>query len=142
LLRLSLAGVFGLLLVSGYVVAPVLFASAPSRQLAGMLAGSVFHVANLASLGLLAVAALLGWQQASRRFRLVLAGLALLLMLNEFGIAPEIAGLKAAGAVDRHIFARWHGLAAIIHLGATLLAASLVASSEHAREGRQYAGHH
>jgi len=139
-LRLSGAGIFGLLLVSGYVTAPVLFAQAPSRQLAGMLAGSVFHVANLAGLVLLAMMAVLGWRGMGRWMRAVLLGLALLLTLNEFGAAPVIARLKAAGDVDRHAFALWHGLAAVMHLVATLLAATLVAC--HGGERRLCAGHH
>ena len=100
----------------------------------------MFHVVNLAGLVLLAVMAVLGWRDTGRWMRTVLLGLALLLALNEFGVAPVIARLKAAGDVDRHVFALWHGLAAVMHLVATLLAAILVAC--HGSERRLCAGHH
>ncbi len=139
-MRLASAGIFGLLLASGYVTAPVLFAQAPSRQLAGMLAGSVFHVVNLAGFVLLAAVATLGWRGMGWWLQVALLGLALLLALNEFGVAPVIARLKAAGDVDRHAFVLWHGLAAVMHLVATLLAAMLVTC--HGGEGRLRARHH
>ncbi len=107
-----------------------------------MLAGSVFHVANLVALGLLAAVAGLWWHRAGGKVRAVLLGLVLLLALNEFAIAPVIADLKAAGAVDRHVFARWHGLAALVHLAATLLATALVVCAESVRERGQHAGYH
>ena len=53
--RICLALMLGLLLVMGYVVTPVLFASAGSVEIAGLLAGKLFHVAN-SGLLLLAVA--------------------------------------------------------------------------------------
>jgi len=52
--RLCLGLMLGLLVVPGYVVAPVLFANAGSASLAGTLAGDVFHMANTSILFLVA----------------------------------------------------------------------------------------
>ncbi|RMH62439.1 MAG: DUF4149 domain-containing protein [Zetaproteobacteria bacterium] len=136
--RLSLALMFGLLVVSGYVVAPQLFAHAGNRMLAGMLAGHVFHVANIGVM-LLGVAVLLFWLRggAGRLSWLLLIVALVLVALNEFVVAPEIQSLKAMapdgidalpkeGALHKQ-FALWHGISAMLHLLASLAMAVLVA---------------
>ncbi|HXH72798.1 MAG TPA: DUF4149 domain-containing protein [Mariprofundaceae bacterium] len=141
-LRLCLALMLGLLVVSGYLVAPLLFKYAGSQQLAGMLAGHIFHSANLGIL-FLAVAAAMFWlrmdgqgpSQNKLRWGLLLA-LVLLVAVNEFALAPKMAALKAAmGPIDllpkdnpqRAEFGMWHGISAVLHLLSTLAAAWLVA---------------
>ncbi|RMG91075.1 MAG: DUF4149 domain-containing protein [Zetaproteobacteria bacterium] len=143
--RLALALVFGLLVVSGYVVAPQLFAHAGNRHLAGDLAGHVFHLANIGALMLLASVAGFWWRMGLKSRRsawLVLLLLFMCLAINEFAVAPVIAGLKAQRALVApatgeaalpHSFAMWHGLSSVIHLLATLLAAWLVASAPQER---------
>ncbi len=139
--RLCLALVLGLLVVSGYVVAPVLFANAGSTTLAGALAGDVFHVANRGVIFLVA-AVMVFWLRMSKsgceigRLRWIFAVLVgALIAGNEFGIAPIIADLKAQiGSFDalaaddpqRQLFGLWHGVSAIIHLLASLCAVGLV----------------
>jgi len=137
-IRLSLALMLGLLVVSGYVVAPQLFAHAGDRMLAGMLAGHVFHVANIGVL-LLGAAVLMFWLRggAPRAHWLLLVCAMLLVSLNEFVIAPQIQALKAmapAGidALDAHHalrrqFALWHGASALLHLFSAIALAGLVA---------------
>jgi len=137
-LRLSLALMLGLLVVAGYLVAPLLFKYAGSQQLAGMLAGHIFHTANLGIL-LLAVAVGSFWLRMERQGRLrwgLLIALAVLVAANEFGLAPKMAALKEAmGPIDqlakddpqRAAFGILHGISAVLHLLATLAAAWLTA---------------
>ena len=137
-LRLCLAMQLGLLIVSGYVVAPVLFAKAESTMQAGMLAGNIFHIVNVGVL-FLAGAVASFWLRgnlAGRWHWLLLAMLVVLLAGNEFVVAPHIQAIKdSVGAIDtvpkgnpqRVQFGIYHGVSAICHLLATLCAALLVA---------------
>lgn len=140
--RLCLGLILGLLVVPGYVVAPVLFANAGSSSLAGSLAGDVFHMANTSILFLIA-AVLVFWFRMKKsgaeigKVRwLSLIIVALMVVGNEFGVAPVIADLKAqAGPIDgldkddpqRTLFGLWHGVSAVFHLIASLAAALLLA---------------
>lgn len=136
--RLCLALIFGLLLVPGYVVAPTLFAHAPSVTEAGMYAGKIFHISNVGVL-LLAAALAAFWLRLKSRGRLnwtLLVLCAAVVAAGEYGISPVLAELKAvAGSLDglpkddplRARFGMWHGISAAVHLVATLLAAALVA---------------
>lgn len=141
-LRLCLALMLGLLVVDGYVVAPLLFRFADSQHQAGMLAGHIFHTANLGIL-LLAAATAAFWMQFARqggkqgRWRwILLLSLVVLVGINEFALAPKMAALKAAmGPIDalakddpqRASFGMWHGISALLHLASTAVAALLVA---------------
>jgi len=140
--RLCLAMLLALLVVPGYVVAPVLFAKAGSASQAGMLAGEVFHVANIAIL-LLAVSLAFFWKcmqgQATKSSRwrwLLLFSVAALVAVNEFALAPVMADLKiqmgpiedvARDDPQRQLFGMWHGISAVLHLLATGMAVLLVA---------------
>lgn len=131
--RLLLASVFGLLLVPGYVVAPVLFAEASSSHVAGTLAGVIFHVCNLMILiAMMLVAMMWSLESVNRLSWILLLALGLAVCLNEFAISPVIVGLKVAmaeagpNAPDKAVFSLWHGLASAIHLASTLLAAVLL----------------
>jgi len=136
-IRLALALVLALLVVPGYIVAPVLFANLDSAAQAGSLAGSIFHVANRGIL-LLLVALMLFWRgRDAGRWRWILLGALLLLCgLNEFVLSPHMQALKDAmesidvlpkGDAQRAEFGMWHGISAVIHLGASLLAVVLTA---------------
>ena len=141
--RLCLALILGLLVVSGYVVVPVLFAKAGSTTLAGSLAGDVFHMANTSILILVATVAVF-WLRMKKsgaeigKLRwLPLIVVLLMVVGNEFGVSPIIADLKAqAGPIDalaksdpqRVMFGLWHGVSAVFHLIASLAAALLVAA--------------
>ena len=137
-LRLCLAMILGLLLVSGYVVAPILFAKADSSMQAGMLAGHIFHMVNMGVLFLAAAVASF-WMRSHTAGRLnwiLLLLIAVLISINEFGISPLIQAIKdSAGAIDalakdnpqRVQFGIYHGVSAVCHLLATLMAALLVA---------------
>jgi len=141
--RLCAALMLGLLVVSGFVVAPVLFAHAGDRQLAGMLTGQIFHLSNLGLL-LLATANGAFWLRLrssgiaiGRSHWLLLAILVLLIAINEWGIAPQMAAIKAASphGIDtlaihdplRSRFGMLHGISEILHLLAMVASAWLVA---------------
>jgi len=137
-LRLALAIMLGLLLVPGYLAAPVLFQHAASQAQAGMLAGELFHIANRGVL-LLAVAVAGFWLKQGGQGGWRWGGLVLLVILvaaNEFALTPIMAEIKQAmGPIDavpkddpeRLRFGMWHGISALIHLMATLAAMLLVA---------------
>jgi len=143
----------GLLVVSGYVVVPVLFAKAGSHALAGSLAGSVFHVANM-GIVFLAAAVMVFWLRMRKSGMLIgrlrwslLLIVAVLVVVNEYGVTPVIADLKAQmGPIDlvadddplRKLFGIWHGVSALIHMVAAIAAAFLVALGA-ARPGKQEA---
>ncbi len=148
--RLCLALMLGLLVVSGYVVVPVLFAKAASHALAGALAGAIFHVANM-GIVFLAAAVMVFWMRMAKsgmvigrlRWSLLLL-VAVLVVVNEYGITPVIADLKAQmGPIDlvadtdplRKTFGIWHGVSALIHMCAAIAATLLVALGA-AKSGR------
>lgn len=148
--RLCLALILGLLVVSGYVVVPVLFAKAGSHALAGLLVGQIFHLANLVLI-FLAAAVMVFWLRMSKsgmvlgRLRWALLLIVVVLVAgNEYGITPVIVDLKARmGPIDlvaaddplRKLFGIWHGVSALIHMFAAIAAALLVALGA-ARSGK------
>jgi len=136
-IRLCLAMMLGLLIVSGYIVAPILFAHADSAAQAGMLAGKIFHMVNIGVLFLAAAVASFWMRTGSSRLNWVLLVLMTLLVAgNEFGLAPLIQSLKdSVGAISnlakddpqRVQFGVYHGISALCHLLASTIACLLVA---------------
>jgi hypothetical protein len=131
----------GSLWTTGYITAPVLFASLGDRQLAGMVAGKLFAVGGwvgLACAAYLAVFLAGRWgAQVVRRavFWLVML-MALLTAASLFGIQPLMAQLKADAlprevmeSVLRNRFAAWHGISSGLYLVQSLLGLWLVARS-------------
>jgi len=140
--RLLLAMMLGLIVVSGYVVAPLLFAKAGSSHEAGRLAGEIFHVVNNGVI-IMAVAVGAFWLRMKSTSMLnwsLLLVLASLVGINEYGVSPIIAELKlAAGPIDqlaegdpmRAKFGMWHGVSAVLHLLAAIASAMLVMLGGH-----------
>lgn len=141
-IRLCLAMMLALLVVPGYIVAPVLFAGAGSQALAGELAGRIFHFSLIALLFLGAAVASFWWRMQSdglaigRSSWLLLAVVCLLVAINVFALAPLMADIKhQMGPIDlipkenplRQKFGMWHGISAVVHLLASIVAAILVA---------------
>ena len=137
-LRLCLAMMLGLLIVPGYVLTSVLFAKAENSAVAGMLAGHVFHVANIGLL-LLAAAVASFWlrmQQIGKLRWLLLAAIILMVAVNEFAMAPKIEALRSQVGVvaelaeddpRRQTFRIWHGAASLLHMLSSLCAVLLTA---------------
>jgi len=144
-IRLALALVLALLVVPGYVVAPVLFANLDTSAQAGQLAGMIFHAANRGILLLLVALALFWRGRSAGRLRwALLAGLLLLCGINEFALSPHMQAMKEAmGPIDalpgndpqRATFGMWHGISALLHLAESLLALILTALGWRERSG-------
>lgn len=142
LYRLAIVLWVGALLSVGYLVAPVLFAHAGDRQLAGQLAGRLF--AWVAWIGLGCGLYLILFSCVRQRFAcfkrllfwlvLAMAGMA---AIQLFGIQPLMAQLKLEAlpkevmeSVLRDRFAAWHGISSILYLLQSLLGLWLVVWSE------------
>lgn len=122
----------------GYLVAPVLFSTLESRQLAGMVAGKLFALIGWVGLGaaaFLLVFLIARWRaQVLKRavFWLVIL-MALLTAVSQFGVQPLMAQLKV-DAMSREVveevvrsrFATWHGISSILYLIQSVLGVWLV----------------
>ena len=134
-LRLSFALMLGLLLVPAYVVAPVLFAELDPVQ-AGMIAGKIFYIANVAMLMLAFAGFMFCYRIGVKKTTwYLLVAVTLLVVINAFGVTSMMSMIKAeAGditALDktdplRLAFAFWHGMGSILQLISSLLVVVLV----------------
>ncbi len=137
-LRLSLAFMLGLLFVPAYVVAPVLFAELSSMQ-AGLIAGKIFHVSNIAVLILVVAAAVFAFRMRVSKVTWYLLGfVALMVASNAFVVSAVMAAIKAeAGDISalpqddpmRLAFAFWHGIGSVMQLMSTIFVVALVMKS-------------
>jgi hypothetical protein len=144
--RLALAMMLGLIVVSGYVVTPLLFAKLATSAEAGNLAGELFHLVNTGTL-ILAAAVAGFWVRIKGLGRLnwsLLIVVALFLALNEFILFPQLAEIKAQiGPIDqladddvrRSQFGTLHGVSAALHLLAAIASAILVMLGGEKRKG-------
>lgn len=134
-LKLSLALILALLVVPAYVVAPILFAELESVK-AGLIAGKIFHLSNLAVLIIGLAAAVFCYRiQVKKSTWYLLATVLVLVAINTFGVAHMMALIKSqAGDISaladddtmRWMFRFWHGLGSIMQLITSLLVAFLV----------------
>lgn len=141
-LRLCISLCFALLLVPAYVVAPILFAKAPSYEMAGMLAGHIFYSAGISVLVLSLAIAIFFWRQQQDgkvlgwKIWAVLGVMVGSVAANVFGVGPVIMDIKAQAlqgisnlAADdplRMRFGAWHGVSSGIHLLSTIASALLL----------------
>ncbi|MDH2917589.1 MAG: DUF4149 domain-containing protein [Sideroxydans sp.] len=115
----------GLLLI-GYLVVPVLFHSLPDKQLAGSLAGEIFHVFSYVAL---VCGALLWGQQrlvsttAARKNLWLISAMLLLSVIIQFGLSPLMAALKlqvlpqdVMHSVNAAQFKLLHGVSSFVYL--------------------------
>jgi signal transduction histidine kinase len=135
----------GGLWTTGYLAAPVLFASLGDKQLAGMLAGKLFE--SMAWIGIAAAAYLLiyriardGGAALKTLFFWMVALILALTLIGLFGIQPIMQSLKDQAmphAVMQSVFAdrfaRWHGVSSILYLIQSMLGLLLVWRSGLAR---------
>jgi hypothetical protein len=128
--RVLIALWVGALWTVGFVVAPVLFAEL-DRHTAGSLAGILFHYLNFAGL------TIGGWLLLRNRLTsqatvpaLLLTLMLLLILINEFGLAPEIAVLREtgfpAGSEEASRFGLLHAAASVLYLINALFGLTLV----------------
>ncbi|WP_455222551.1 DUF4149 domain-containing protein [Kaarinaea lacus] len=117
----------------GYIAAPTLFALLDERQLAGALAGQMFHIISYIGLvcGLLLLVSVL--KRAGLQWRVwVLIFMLVLVTTGEFVLQPMMESLKLQGLVEgsaaKKQFGILHGVASIIYLVESLLGLALVAA--------------
>ena len=117
----------------GYMVAPVLFATLESRQMAGLVAGRLFEL--IGWVGLVSFVYVFGFLCTRWRMRLLqrrifwlLVVMVVLTAVSQFGIQPMMAQLKAEAlprdvmeSVLRDRFTQWHGISSILYLMQSML---------------------
>ncbi len=121
----------GAVWTSGFVVAPMLFSVLDDRQLAGALAGEMFHAVGWLGLAclllLLCFEALARGARMWRRWRARLVALALFVTaVAHFVVRPLMAGMEAEAAAHGTL----HGLASALQLLLSVIALVLVAWQE------------
>lgn len=129
----------GSLWTVGYMVAPTLFGTLSDKVLAGMIAGSLFHIEAWLSVfcgGMLMMlaAAAYGWSdKGGRRLVWIAAAMLACTMVGYFGLHPYMAALKeAAGPVGvmtadaKTRFGILHGVSSAFYLVQSLLGVALV----------------
>ena len=125
----------GALWVTGFMMAPLLFAELDDRALAGTIAGSLFTLTSY--VGLLCGSVLLLLNAVSFRSlnwrAVVIAGMLLLVVVGQFVITPLVADLRVQGLTDSARFGQLHGLASILFLATSVLGLVLVAVGQKTR---------
>ena len=123
--NLTLAIWIGCMIGVGYIAAPVLFATLDDRQLAGMLAGKMFHVVTI--IGLISGGLLLAlrYRDVSVELFKIWRGWLLLLMLvcvagSMFVLQPMIVEVKALGLIEgsdaAKKFGMLHGVSSLVYM--------------------------
>lgn len=115
----------------GYIAAPSLFATLDDRQLAGMLAGQMFHIISYVGLicGILLLISVI--KRLGLQWRAwVLVVMLLLVAIGEFVLQPMMESLKLQGLVEgsdvKKQFGMLHGVASMTYLIESLLGLVLV----------------
>lgn len=125
----------GALWTSGYLVAPLLFATLDDRQLAGQIAGHVFQVVNYIGIVigsfLLITVAINSRNRLAKEWRIwALLVMIALILVATFVIQPMMEELKlqgiAKGTLNATHFGRLHGIASIMFLINSVLGLLLV----------------
>ena len=133
--RILLALWVGALWVTGFMVAPLLFAELDDRALAGSIAGSLFTLTSY--LGLLCSALLLiinGLTVRAANWRAVVIVIMLLLVaIGQFVITPMVADLRVQGLTGSARFGQLHGIASVLFLITSVLGLVLVAAGQRSR---------
>jgi hypothetical protein len=133
--RLLVAALWaGSLWAVGYLVAPTLFATLADRALAGTIAGSMFHVEAMVSLGCGVAMGLLLWlatpdwtPKRRRAALLIIVVMVMCTVASHFGLQPMMAELRgAADEAARSRFGMLHGISSVIYLVQSVLAGWLV----------------
>jgi hypothetical protein len=124
----------GSLWVTGFMVAPVLFASLDDRSLAGSLAGELFGITAWLGLACGAVLLLVHLLRTGRGWRTwVIAAMLVLVCTGQFVLTPMIAELRVAGMAGTPRFGQLHGLASMLFVATAVLGLWLVAAGQERR---------
>jgi len=129
----------GALWAIGYIAAPILFTVLDDRQLAGKLAGEMFHIVSYIGLvsGIFLLVSVL--KRMGLQWRAwVLIVMLVLVATGEFVLQPMMESLKLQGLIEgseaKKQFGMLHGIASTLYmleslLGLALVTAGLSASS-------------
>ena len=122
----------GSLWVTGFVVAPVLFAELGDRALAGSTAGTLFTLTSYIGLACGALLLVLNGVTHKRiNWRaLAITGMLLLIVIGQFVITPMVADLRVQGLMDTPRFGQLHGVASVLFLLTSILGLVLVAAGQ------------
>jgi hypothetical protein len=107
-------------------VAPTLFYAQPDRHLAGVLATRLFSIQTYVGLGVAVLALLLPLR---KRFMGGYAAVALL-AVNEWVLKGMMTVAHSRGSVAGLSFGAWHGISALLYLGACLVMIVVVFKEE------------
>jgi hypothetical protein len=127
----------GSMWVTGFMVAPVLFARLEDRALAGTLAGELFSITAFIGLicgGLLLALNAVNYRAVNWR-GLLLAGMLLLIIVGQLVLTPMIAGLREQGLSGSPRFGQLHGLASVLYVITSLCGLLLVSSGQGKQSG-------
>lgn len=128
----------GGLITIGYLAVPILFSAQPDKQLAGRLAGEMFHALGYMGIvcGLIILTHTLWRTEKSKQRGRMLYLVAAMLLLNaliQFGIAPQMAELKQLAlpgdvmhSIHAEKFKVLHGVSSILYLAESLLGIYLI----------------
>ena len=126
----------GSLWVTGFVVAPVLFAELADRTLAGSTAGTLFTLTSYIGLVCGGVLLLLNVALHKRmNWRaLTITAMLLLIVIGQFVITPMVAELRLQGLTESARFGRLHGVASVLFLLTSVLGLLLVAAGQYRQD--------
>ena len=123
--NLTLAIWVGCMIGVGYVAAPVLFSTLDDRQMAGMLAGKMFHIVTIIGLICGGVLLILRYRDMSINIFTQWRGWLLILMLvcvaaSMFVLQPMITEVKALGITEgsdaAKKFGMLHGISSLVYM--------------------------
>jgi hypothetical protein len=129
----------GGLIAIGYLAVPILFSAQPDKQLAGKLAGEMFHALGYMGIvcGLIVLTHTLWLEQKGkqRNKALWLVGAMLIMsLIIQLGISPQMAELKQLAlpedvlhSIYAEKFKALHGVSSILYLAESLLGLYLIA---------------
>jgi len=126
----------GSLWVTGFVVAPVLFAELADRTLAGSTAGTLFTLTSY--IGLVCGGVLLLLNAALQKHinwrALTITAMLLLIVIGQFVITPMVAELRLQGLTESARFGQLHGVASVLFLLTSVLGLLLVAAGQYRQD--------
>lgn len=123
--NITLAIWVGCMIGVGYIAAPVLFSTLDDRQMAGMLAGKMFHIVTIIGLICGGVLLVLRYRETSVGIFSQWRGWLLILMLvcvatSMFVLQPMIADVKAMGLTEgsdaAKKFGMLHGISSLVYM--------------------------
>jgi hypothetical protein len=112
-------------------VVPTLFHAQSDPHLAGILAARLFSIETYVALGAAAFAVLMP-ERARFKWGYAAAGI---LAVNEWALKPMMTLARAGGSAAGLTFGAWHGVSALLYVGACVAVAVLILKFEFRQKG-------